>query len=571
MPLHGQDDGSRFLRHLTEGLAASMRRRAAASAALWATATVLAALAILLLAGAALRLSASVWLAVHLLAWPAAVAAVAAAALRAWRRRPSPEYVARVVESQRPELKCALVTFAELASDPSADASLRAAVARRAAVVLARDVPATFLPPFDVRRPALAVAGAFMLLGATLWLFQGTVIRPWTSAAQAGVLSSETRPGGDAPGPVGSDSSVGAEGVAQRPSAAAMPEAPAPGTPRAGQERETVAAKALASALRADGRMFERLAAALAADRPEAGPPGAGAAGSRPGDGRAGSGRTVGSAGPPGKGTNGASVVAADGHDLSRQTRTGGGVAGDEPGSRDDSVGRSADAAGSSDNAEKPYQNGGSRLASKPWHVKKKDGVGSEEVSKTPGPSDDAAAVAGGGLRSAGGAGAARRPHPPAADPPLPDREPSDRFPENALDAMRRARRLIEEADRRLREGEVTDAFLGRMGLGNAEFRRFVVAWDRRLATAGAGPDVAPRPSGAEMAMSDETSEVLRPSGGSDARPVVGPVDAGPGGRKGVVESAAARVSPRLRPAVDAYFETVGALTQEPGRKDAPK
>ncbi|HUU10709.1 MAG TPA: hypothetical protein VM431_09240 [Phycisphaerae bacterium] len=532
MPLPGQDEGSRFLRHLMEGLSASLRRRAAASAALWATATVLAALAILLLAGAALRLSASVWPAVWVVAGSAGVAAVGVAALRAWRRRPSPEYVARVVESQRPELKCALVTFAELVSDPSADASLRAAVARRAAVVLARDGPATFLPPFDVRRPALAVAGAFMLLGATLWLFQGTLIRPWTSAAQAGVLSGETRPGGDAPGPVGSDSSVGAEDVAQRPSAvaAAVPETPAPAVPHAAQDAEAAAAKALASALRADARMFERLAAAIGADRPVAG-----AAGSRPGDGPAGSGRAVGSAGPPGKGTNGASAAAGDGQDLSRRTRTGGGAAGDETVSRGNSVGRSADDA------------------------------------KTPDPSNDAAAVAGGGLRSTGGAGAARRPHQPAADPPLLDREPSDQFLENALDAMRRARRLIEEADRRLREGEVTDAFLGRMGLGNAEFRRFVVAWDRRLVAAGAGPDVAPQPSGAEMATGDETSEVLRPSGGSDARPIVGPVDAGPGGRKGVVESAAARVSPRLRPAVDAYFETVGALTEEPDRRDAPR
>jgi hypothetical protein len=133
---------------------------------------------------------------------------------------------------------------------------------------------------------------------------------------------------------------------------------------------------------------------------------------------------------------------------------------------------------------------------------------------------------------------------------------------------MRRAKRLIEEADRRLRDGEVTDTFLGRMGVGNAEFRRFVVAWQRRLEAAGGTGAATSRPREVRTDPGKREVEVLRPTGGTEAAPIVGPVNVGPDGRKGSVQNASSDVSPRLQPAVKAYFETIDQLTAEPGEKE---
>jgi len=58
---------------------------------------------------------------------------------------------------------------------------------------------------------------------------------------------------------------------------------------------------------------------------------------------------------------------------------------------------------------------------------------------------------------------------------------------------------------------------------------------------------------------------------GPDARPVAGPDPSASDGRHGAVEDVEGQVSPRLRPAAAAYFETVGKLAAESGPKDVPR
>jgi len=531
LPTRAADDGSRLLLRLIGLLQSVLRRRAAAVAAVWATAGALAAVAALLAIDWSGELSASTRSAVYGATGAAAVAVVLGAAFMAWRRKPSSLYVARLIETERPELKNALLTFVELAGDPSADPSMTAAVGRRAAAVLARDVPGRFLPLWEIRRPLIAVLGAGALVGGMLWLAQGTRIRPWVASAEGGLMGVAIAPDQPAskapppaspappkPSPSGDTRSTTKETAERGPAdTGGATKAPAAKASPAQGKAEAPTAQAMAGALRADAKAFERLAAALAAD-----------------------GATDAQGGGAGGGTS--ATGAAEG--LKSPQRGG---SGDPP--RDTPVSRRARPARAVDNADP------SPLP---------DGTGDAD------PSPDTGGAAGPetlGPRAAGGA-AGTKPRKAAGDSPLPDREPSDRFPENALDAMRRAKRLIEEADRRLRDGEVTDTFLGRMGVGNAEFRRFVVAWQRRLdAVAGTGAATS-RPREVRTDPGKREVEVLRPSGGTEAAPIVGPVNVGPDGRKGSVQGASSDVSPRLRQAVKAYFETIDQLTAEPGEKE---
>jgi hypothetical protein len=444
----------------------------------------------------------------------------------AWRRKPSSLYVARLIETERPELKNALLTFVELVSDPSADPSMTVAVGRRAAMILARDVPRRFLPPWDLRRPLVAIFGAGALVGGMLWLAQGTRIRPWVASAEGGLMgvaiapdqpaSKAPPPAPPKPGPsddsqnttneTAEHSLAGAGGATKAPAAKASP---------AEAKTEASVAQELAGALQADAKAFERLAAALAAD---------------------------GTSGRQGEGAGGGRTGATDGPNGPE-----GGGSGDPP--RDTPVSRGTHPAHAVDDAGmSPRPQGAGRTEPSP-------DAGGAPGSETADP-------------RAGGGAAGTKPRKAAGDSPLPDREPSDRFPENALDAMRQAKRLIEEADRRLRDGKVTDTFLGRMGVGNAEFRRFVVAWQRRLDAAAGTGAVGHRPREVRSAAGEREGETLRPAGGTEATPIVGSVNVESDGRKGSVQGASPQVSPRLQPAVKAYFEAIDQLTAEPGGKE---
>jgi len=275
VPIHNADDGSRRLAHLIRSLQSALRRRSAAVGAMWATAGALAAVAGLLALDWSDMAPAFPRTTVYGAAGGAAVAAVVGAAFVAWRRRPSPVYVARLIETQRPELKNAVLTFVELAADPSADPSMTAAVARRAATILARDNPDRFLPPLDLRRPLIAVLAAAAINGGLLWLGQGTRIRPWVASADAGLMGAGHLPApaaADLPHPAPPPSGSAERRVkptadrrAAAADAAAKPPAPKP-SPGDGTG-ETAASRALAAAIRADAKTFDRLAAALAADQ----------------------------------------------------------------------------------------------------------------------------------------------------------------------------------------------------------------------------------------------------------------------------------------------------------------
>jgi hypothetical protein len=134
---------------------------------------------------------------------------------------------------------------------------------------------------------------------------------------------------------------------------------------------------------------------------------------------------------------------------------------------------------------------------------------------------------------------------------------------------MRQVKRLIDQADRMVRDGEVSDAFLGRMGMGNAEFRRFVTAWQRELETAQPSDTAGPPPSISTVAGGvGPAAEIIRTGSGGSGRSTVSPAVARSAGPQGQVQGAEARVSPRLKPAVSAYFDSVGRLAAEGGVKD---
>ena len=75
----------------------------------------------------------------------------------------------------------------------------------------------------------------------------------------------------------------------------------------------------------------------------------------------------------------------------------------------------------------------------------------------------------------------------------------------------------------------------------------------------------------AEIRCLDHVLAAVGGGSGLDARPITGPDPSASDGRHGAVEGAEGQVSARLRPAVAAYFETVGRLAAESGPKDGPK
>jgi hypothetical protein len=123
---------------------------------------------------------------VYLATVAAGLAAVVVSTVLAARPVPSPLFVARLIEGRRPDLRNALITFAELAAEPDPDLSACGTVARRAARLLVGMPAAEFLPAFAISRPLAAVATSTTVLAACLWLAQGTVVTPWTASAQAG-------------------------------------------------------------------------------------------------------------------------------------------------------------------------------------------------------------------------------------------------------------------------------------------------------------------------------------------------------------------------------------------------
>jgi hypothetical protein len=276
--------------------------------------------------------------------------------------------------------------------------------------------------------------------------------------------------------------------------------------------------KGIADAIRADQAKFERLAAALGAKEPES---------------PAGQGNSPGA----GDGPKGGAPSQADQTKFDGPLATPGAIGPESPGQAGPESPDQADVESS------PFSGAQTGRAPSP-----------AESAESPGAADGTGPLG----SDSGGRGPSRPPQAAPTQPPLTKRPQSAEFPKEALDAMRDTQRLIEVADRRLRDGEVTDAFLGRMGMGGAEFRRFVTAWQQRLA-AVAGPDVTAGPQGVRSVAGGAQADIARPSGAVAGRSIAGLAPAAGQGR-GTVETAEAAVSPRLRPAVSAYFETVGRL-----------
>jgi len=166
--------------------------------------------------------------------------------------------------------------------------------------------------------------------------------------------------------------------------------------------------------------------------------------------------------------------------------------------------------------------------------------------------------------------GGPRSPAAPTAGssaPPLPPLPQNAAFSEKILDAMRQVRQLIEAADERIRAGEAGDEFLGRIGMSNAEFRRFVAAWQRKL-EAAAPEDPLPAPPARQPGEPPKKGEVIPGGAGADARPIV---EAAPEAGTEAAAGDAGRVSARLRPSVAAYFEAVGRAAAKADAREAPK
>jgi hypothetical protein len=575
VPTFGRQASGHFLRRLIVQVQKAHRRHAAAVRALWATSAAVAALTIFLAADAASGWAEGRRLAVYLVIAAASGTAVVGLALAAWMRIPSPLYVARRIERRRPELKNALITFVELESDPAEDPSVAAAVGRQAARVLSGADPTEFLPSRGIRTPAMAATAAVGLLAGVLWMGQGVLFRPWVSAAQAGPLAGEQA------------TSPTTLAALTKPQTPIHPVASAGSGQAASAENRSD--ETLGAAIQADREKLERLAEALAATA--AGP---GSSAASAGSGQAGSAAqsaASAAAGGVGQGTTPApnagpkseagntpdSAGAAQGVSgqrggAGRGQASGpaggqvtGGVSGGVP--RPVLSGRASDVNALSTAGQDP-----------PWHMgeatlntyRPAAGGGQGPVpqagiadqgaggnSAGTGRSEAPGAMIGTG-GSGGGTSASRR--GVTDGPPLVQRPQTADFPRNALDAMRQVRRLIEEADGRIRDGEVNDAFLGRMGMSNAEFHRFVAAWQRTLETAAPEADAPAGVSGVVGPDATARGELIRPAMGSEARPVLGAAAFDKGD---LVQGGDSCVSPRLRPAVAAYFEAVGRLAAE--------
>ncbi|MCX5669861.1 MAG: hypothetical protein NTU94_00875 [Planctomycetota bacterium] len=491
----------------------------------------------------------------------AGISVVGAAIGSAWTKKPSMLYLARLIELQRPDLKNALLTFVELHQDPQADPTLTSALGRRAARLLADAEPQMFLPPTRLRRPAMAAASAALLLGAGLWLAQGILFTPWVTGAEARSGPYDMPPqAGGMPTVCPPVAGPSLRGQAD-PSEKSCPReqrrghaTPANGdtavngsVPRpvssGGAESGDVAnsAQAIAADLKADAAKFDLLGATLGSD--------GGASREDPGS-RNTSGPTSNSSVPrpvlSGRGEGRQDALGGDG--TPRPSLHGHTVPADESGPREQRRGHATQA----DGRDTPP---------KPQGTDARD----QANAGAPPPANGNAGQGGGGdARSAGPSGRAS-----AGEPPLAKRTPGEKFPLEVLDSMRRTKRIITRAEELLREGEVSEAFLANMEMTNAEFRRFVTSWQRKLEAAAHGPDAVSVPLPADAAPGSGPGELLRPV--QAASPAGGEVRRGSDGSQGLVQGSEARVSPRLRPAVAGYFEAIGRMGGPGSRKGDAK
>jgi len=549
----------RFLRHVLVSVQSVLRRRAAVRSAVWASAAALAALTLVLVVDAVWVYPRSSRPAVYFVAALAGAAGVAISMLLAWARKPSLFYVARLIERGRTELKNDLMTFLDLSADSGADPSAAVAIARRSARLLAKFEPTRLLPPHRLRRPCAAVVGTAVALAVGVWLAQGVLFQPWIGQAKAGLASGGPATvalgGSEVPavaeqstdaarpeeGSVSVADSEEAKPDGEQPSAEAaqQKEASAPGS-------EQAASGALAENIAADAQTLERLAAALQAlaNSPSSASP------SSAGQGSAGAGQDAGQ------------DAGRDSAPESQQG-SGGGPAGSEGPTPLASAGATE---GGSDGTRDGA--GGGRMER--TETGNGSGAGHQQASTGSAESPGTAAgdLPGGGTgapqdNQGQGGGAGGRTSDPSC-PPIPERPQPTAFPKNPLDATRWADRLIKEADRRLREGEVSDAFLDRMGMSQADFRRFVVAWKRRLESAAPGADVTQAAGAVRTAAAPGAGEAVGASGAGLARTMV---DRGPEGTPGpsnLVQDGPSQVSVRFRPVVSAYFDELSRLAEKP-------
>jgi len=664
---HSADSASRCVAEVFAAVRTAVRRASAVRAALWTAAAGLAVVALAVALAATLRAgtaparggaSALGWL--PWLALASTAAAVVTAAVLAYRPVPSDLYVARLIEQIRPELKNALVTLVEVSADPS----MAAALARRAARVLSRDPPRAYLPEVSYRRPGGALAAALLAVGVALWTARTPGGAPWLPGAKAGEVAV-------ASGPVAAAVSAGDRGTApQHAARAAPPQAASPqavpggDAPRAsavpqmtpdqgtadgepslqgtgparavGSSSRCVAGRGPASAEVREGpgapapkggatgsisddrapprgspAQVPPAGSATASRKPAKGPgrgPSSGEAGgsghsaapspsSRPGSAAlAGgpSGRQAPGAPAPSidQASQGSSTVAhGPGEGLKRPASP----ASAEPAGR--GAGR-AEPAGASTGPDAPPSKavggaerassgtGGAERATPPPRAGRSVAGGAApgggEGAKGKAPSGERTGAPdaerpddspSGGAASGGGVGPSTSPstmpRPPAAGSPLPEREPSTDAPEKVLDAMRRIRQELEMQGRAPDPQHAPDAFLGRMGVARSTYRRYVTAWQEGRLPAGLAPRLPPPRAGRGddgSAAAGPGGEVHGPTGATTgagaAEAVVLPWAGRPEGAalEETVQAAEARVSPRLRPAVRAYFERLARL-----------
>jgi hypothetical protein len=142
----------------------------------------------------------------------------------------------------------------------------------------------------------------------------------------------------------------------------------------------------------------------------------------------------------------------------------------------------------------------------------------------------------------------------------LPEGNPSEAAPENVLDTMRHRKPVTEGDTRPPDEAAPPRKYLGQMGVSPADERRYTAAWSQAAQGSSAAADVTPAPGRVRTVPGEADGHVRDATGDAGARPVVVPADARAGERGALIHAAEARVSPRLRAAVRAYFERIGRL-----------
>jgi len=447
------------------------------------------------------------------------------------------------------------MTFLDLSADSGADPSAAVAIARRSARLLAKFEPTRLLSPHRLRRPCAVVAGAAVALAVGVWLAQGVLFQPWIGQAEAGLASGG--PAATALGGAGTPPVETAGAVAAQPEELAASLAPSPEPKRHGEQSrragtaqqkeasapgsEQAASGALADEIAAEAKTLEHLASALQAlaSSPSSAPSSSadqGSAGAGQGAGRDSSQESQQGGGSDPAGSEGPTPLASAGSSE-----------GSSDGNRDGT-------AGGTEHAE--TENNGSG-------AEHQQAAADSAKSPTTAAGDPGGTVGGSSQGNDGQAGGGRQTSGPGR-PPIPERPQPTAFPKNPLDATRWADRLIKEADRRLREGEVSDAFLDRMGMSQADFRRFVVAWQRRLASAVRGPGVTQAAGVVRTAAPPGAGEAVEASGAGLARTMV---DRGPEGTPGpsdLVQEDSSQVSVRFRPVVSAYYDELSRLAEKP-------